>query len=91
MPDPIESQRRRKRAVKRGSARDFFCPLIHEKVLIAVRHRTGAWNWPETFVWCSQTECQHNGTNMPPCPLHSGLLASADTGLTRATRDALCE
>jgi hypothetical protein len=91
MPDPIESQRRRKRALKRGSARDFFCPQIREQVLIAVRRRPGAWNWQDTFVWCSQAECQHNGSNMPPCPLSPGVLTSADTLSPCLARCALCQ
>jgi hypothetical protein len=72
--DPIESQRRRKRARKRGSARDFHCPVIGEQVLIALRRRTGAVRWQDAFVWCSQDQCQYSGSNVPPCPLHPGLL-----------------
>jgi hypothetical protein len=72
--DPIESQRRRKRARKRGSARDFYCPVIGEQVLIALRRRTGALRWQDAFVWCSQDQCQYSGSNVPPCPLHAGLL-----------------
>jgi hypothetical protein len=74
MTDPIESQRRRKRARKRGSARDFYCPVIGEQVLIALRRKTGAVRWQDAVVWCSQDQCQYSGSNAPPCPLHAGLL-----------------
>jgi hypothetical protein len=74
VPDPIESQRRRRRIAKRGSAREFFCELMQEHVLIAIRRRTGSVRWQDSFVWCSQDECQYSGSNAPPCPLHPGML-----------------
>jgi hypothetical protein len=59
--------------VSPGRAREFWCEVVSEMVLIRLRrpyrfsHPTGQ------FVQCNQTDCQYVDENKPPCPLHVGM------------------
>jgi hypothetical protein len=54
-------------------AREFWCPVVSEPVLIRLTRPT--MRPTGYFVQCNQTECQYVEANEPPCPLHVGMFA----------------
>ncbi len=58
-------------------ARDFECPVVHERVQISLRDRRNVSlrSDKEYFVQCDQDECQYVAENKPPCPLHVEMFA----------------
>lgn len=73
----------------RARAREFWCPVVSEPVLIRLTRPAG-FRPTGYFVRCNQTECQYVEANAPPCPLHVGMfrdeIEAAD--VARATRRA---
>ena len=63
------------RAVSRGRAREFWCSVVSEAVMIRLKRPGGFGRVQGYFVQCNQTECQYVEENKPPCPLHAGLFA----------------
>jgi hypothetical protein len=62
-------------AVSRGRAREFWCSVVSETVMIRLR-RPGGFGRPQGyFVQCNQGDCQYVDENKPPCPLHVGMFA----------------
>jgi hypothetical protein len=56
--------------MSRGQAREFWCPVVSETVLIRLK-RPGGFGGPSTyFIQCNQEDCQYVEQNKPPCPLH---------------------
>jgi hypothetical protein len=61
--------------MSRGRAREFWCEVVSEMVLIRLC-RPYRFGQPQGyFVQCNQTECQYVDENKPPCPLHIGMFA----------------
>jgi hypothetical protein len=55
--------------VSRAQAREFWCPVVSETVLIRLK-RPGGFGGPSTyFIQCNQEDCQYVEANKPPCPL----------------------
>ena len=55
---------------KKGE-KDYFCTVVNEAVVIALRNRA-SYEYKaksELFVKCNQSECQYVDLNQPPCPL----------------------
>jgi hypothetical protein len=51
-------------------AREFWCPVVSEPVVIRVT-RPSRMGRPATyFIQCDQRDCQYVEVNAPPCPLH---------------------
>jgi hypothetical protein len=78
--------------VSRGRAREFWCDVVKEAVMIRLK-RTGGFGQPQAyFVQCDQLDCQYVEENKPPCPLHAGLFAdeirAADEARARRAADA---
>lgn len=61
--------------MSRGRAREFFCEVVSEKVLIRLKRPGGFGRSQGYFVQCNQNDCQYVEENKPPCPLHVGLFA----------------
>jgi hypothetical protein len=61
--------------VSRGRARNFWCSVVSEQVMIRLRRSSGFGRPPGYFVQCNQTDCQYVDENKPPCPLHIGMFA----------------
>jgi len=61
--------------VSRGRAREFWCSVVSEAVMIRLKRPGGFGRVQGYFVQCNQTECQYVEENKPPCPLHAGLFA----------------
>ena len=56
--------------MSRGRAREFWCEVVSEMVLIRL-HRPYRFTHPTGYVvQCNQTDCQYVDENKPPCPLH---------------------
>ena len=57
--------------------KDYFCTVISEVVVIALRNKPsfGIKSKNELFVKCNQSECQYVDLNQPPCPLRLDLFA----------------
>jgi hypothetical protein len=66
---------RRSAGVSRGRAREFWCSVVSEPVMIRLKRPGGFGRVQGYFVQCNQTECQYVEENKPPCPLHAGLFA----------------
>jgi hypothetical protein len=70
--------------MSRGQAREFWCPVVSEPVLIRLK-RPGGFGGPSSyFIQCNQSECQYVEENKPPCPLHLGMFETE----IRAAEDA---
>jgi hypothetical protein len=61
--------------VSRGRAREFWCEVVSETVMIRLKRHGGFGRSQGYFVQCNQTDCQYVEENKPPCPLHVGLFA----------------
>jgi hypothetical protein len=61
--------------VSRGRAREFWCTVVCEQVVIRLRRADGFGPSRGFFVQCNQDECQYVDKNEPPCPLHVGMFA----------------
>ena len=61
--------------MSRSRAREFWCDVVSETVLIRLRRPGGFGRPPGYFVQCDQTDCQYVDENKPPCPLHVGIFA----------------
>ena len=57
--------------------KDYFCTVISEVVVIALRNKPSFDIKPNTelFVKCNQSECQYVDLNQSPCPLRLDLFA----------------
>jgi hypothetical protein len=64
-----------RRAVMRARAREFYCEVVSETVLIKLRRPGGFGRAQGYFVQCNQSDCQYVDENKPPCPLHVGMFA----------------
>jgi len=76
--------------VSRSKAREFWCDVVSERVLIRLR-RSGLFGGPSGyFVQCNQVDCQYVDENKPPCPLHVGMFADEirEAEAARAARRA---
>jgi hypothetical protein len=77
--------------VSRGRAREFFCEVVSETVMIRLKRHGGFGRSQGYFVQCNQTDCQYVEENKPPCPLHVGLFAdeirAADEARARRSED----
>jgi hypothetical protein len=62
-------------AVSRVRAREFWCEVVSEKVVIRLRRPGGFGRVQGYFVQCNQADCQYVEENKPPCPLHAGMFA----------------
>jgi len=52
-------------------AREFWCPVVSEAVVIRLTRPSGLTRQPSRyFVQCNQADCQYVDANEPPCPLH---------------------
>ena len=63
--------------MSRGRAREFWCEVVSETVMIRLKRHGGFGRSQGYFVQCNQTDCQYVEENKPPCPLHVGLFADA--------------
>jgi hypothetical protein len=61
--------------LSRGRAREFWCEVVSETVLIRLKRHGGFGRSQGYFVQCNQVDCQYVEENKPPCPLHVGLFA----------------
>jgi len=61
--------------VSRGRAREFWCEVVSEMVLIRLLRPYRLGQRQGYFVQCNQTECQYVDENKPPCPLYAGMFA----------------
>jgi hypothetical protein len=52
-----------------GQGRDFWCPVVSEKVRIRLKRPGGLGRPVGYFVQCDQADCQYVDENKPPCPL----------------------
>ena len=55
--------------MSRGRAREFWCEVVSETVLIRLKRNGGFGRAQGYFVQCNQAECQYVEENKPPCPL----------------------
>jgi hypothetical protein len=61
--------------MSRARAREFWCEVVSETVMIRLR-RPGGFGRPQGyFVQCDQTDCQYVDENKAPCPLNVGMFA----------------
>jgi hypothetical protein len=76
--------------VSRGRAREFWCEVVSEAVMIRLKRNGGFGRVQGYFVQCNQLDCQYVEENKPPCPLHVGLFADEIRAAeeARATRRA---
>jgi hypothetical protein len=56
-------------------SREFWCPVVSERVLIRLTRLTRLTRPGDHFVQCNQADCQYVETNALPCPLHVGMFA----------------
>jgi hypothetical protein len=68
-------------------AREFWCPVVSEAVLIRLTRPAGLGRPAGYFVQCNQADCQYVEANAPPCPLHVGMF-SAEIQAAAAAREA---
>jgi hypothetical protein len=61
--------------VRRIQAREFWCPVVSEAVLIRLRRPTGLSRQSGYFVQCNQADCQYVEANEPPCPLQVAMFS----------------
>lgn len=59
----------------RGRAREFWCDVVSETVMIRLKRPGGFGRSQGYFVQCDQVDCQYVEENRPPCPLNVGLFA----------------
>ena len=57
----------------RSQAREFWCSVVSESVVIRLTRPGRFGGSSEYFVQCNQAECQYVEQNKPPCPLHLGM------------------
>jgi hypothetical protein len=57
----------------RSQAREFWCSVVSESVVIRLKRPGRFGGSSEYFVQCNQAECQYVEQNKPPCPLHLGM------------------
>lgn len=74
--------------MRRSQAREFWCPVVSERVFIRLKRPGGLGRPSGYFIQCDQEDCQYVDENKPPCPLHVGMftdeIAVAEEG--RAAR-----
>lgn len=60
-----------------NSGKDYFCTIVSEVVVIALKNKPSYGIEPKTelFVKCNQSECQYVDHNQSPCPLRLDLFA----------------
>jgi hypothetical protein len=56
--------------MSRSQAREFWCPVVSESVMIQLKRPGGFGGSSGYFVQCNQVDCQYVEQNKPPCPLH---------------------
>ena len=61
--------------MRSGRAREFWCPVVSEPVLLRLTRLTRLMQPGDYFVQCNQADCQYVEANAPPCPLHVGMFA----------------
>ena len=61
--------------MSRSRAREFFCQVVSETVLIRLKRAGGFGRPTGGFVQCNQTDCQWVEENKPPCPLNIAMFA----------------
>jgi hypothetical protein len=79
-------------AMRATRAREFWCPVVSESVLIRLTRPASLLRPSGYFVQCNQTECQYVEVNAPPCPLHVDMFAEeirAAAALRAARREGL--
>ena len=75
--------------MSRGRAREFWCVVVSESVMIRLKRQGGFGRQQGYFVQCNQAEFQWVDANAPPCPLHPGMFTDeiqADEALRAARR-----
>ncbi len=74
--------------MRRARAREFWCHVVSEAVLIRLKRSVGLTPRPPYFVQCDQADCQYVDENKPPCPLHVGMFSDEITAaeVARAPR-----
>ncbi len=67
----------RKKPLANRRGKDYFCTVISEVVVIALKNKPSFGIKPknELFVKCNQSECQYVDLNQSPCPLRLDLFA----------------
>ena len=75
--------------MSRRHAREFWCTVVSESVMIRLRREQGFGRRLPFFVQCDQAECQYVDKNELPCPLHLGMYADEIKAVeaARAARD----
>jgi hypothetical protein len=79
-------------AMRSARAREFWCPVVSEPVLIRLTRPASLMRPSGYFVQCNQMECQYVEVNAPPCPLHVDMFAEqirAAEALRAARREGL--
>ncbi len=68
---------RKKPLASHNREKDYFCTVISEVVVIALKNKSSFGIKPknELFVKCNQSECQYVDLNQSPCPLRLDLFA----------------
>jgi len=61
--------------MSQGNAREFWCTVVLEQVVIGLRRADGFGSQRGFFVQCNRTECQYVDKNELPCPLNVGMFA----------------
>ena len=61
--------------MSRGRAREFWCEVVSETVMIRLKRNGGFGRAQGYFVQCNQTDCQYVDENKPPCPLTTAMFA----------------
>jgi len=60
--------------MRRAQAREFWCHVVSEAVLIRLTRPVGL-RPSGHFVRCNQADCQYVEANKPPCPLDVGMFS----------------
>jgi len=60
--------------MRRTQAREYWCHVVSEAVLIRLTRPAGQ-RPSGYFVRCNQADCQYVEANKPPCPLHVGMFS----------------
>jgi len=73
----VPVKERKKPLESHNSGKDYFCTVVSEVVVIALRNKPslGMKSKTELFVKCNQSECQYVDLNQSPCPLRLDLFA----------------
>ena len=61
--------------MRRAQAREFWCQVVSEAVLIRLKRPSGLSRPSGYFVQCNQADCQYVDANKPPCPLDVGMFS----------------